>query len=615
MNKRMVQDIDFEKLFVTSPSASLLLKTDSPNFTILDQNDAHSEMTKMKPEQVIGKSLFDAFPTISDNKRQNPITRSLQEIIKTGKPITISNIRYDVINEQGYGFRHYWQIGLQLLKDEHNKPQAIRLSVEDVTDAKIQADNLKLLSQAGRQFSSSLKYTQTLHNIAALVVPDVADWCTIDLLRDDGQIDQVVLVHKDPKKIIWARELQARQGPPDPNDPGGVPAVIRSGEPQHLPIITNEMLQAMTKDEEQLKLARDLNFSSVMILPLKIGDRTIGAMSLISTEGRRHYDKDDLAMAQSLADRAALAVYNANLYKSARKELRERRELQARIESINESLEDMVKQRTLELEAVNRGLEKEIDRRESAESELVRSNDELQNFAYVASHDLQEPLRKIQAFGNLLESEYSQKLDEGRDYLDRMLNAASRMSVLIDDLLAFSRVSTQASEPHQVDLNRVVGDVVSDLETLISDNHGKVTVDKLPTVLADGTHMRQLFQNLIANAIKFHRDGVDPEVKISHKSASDFYEITVKDNGIGFDEKYLDRIFTVFQRLHSREAYSGTGIGLAVCQKIVQRYGGIITAKSRPGHGSTFIIRLPKHTVTEHDRDGRKTGANNHTNG
>ncbi|HET7630252.1 MAG TPA: ATP-binding protein, partial [Candidatus Saccharimonadales bacterium] len=609
----------FEKIFQTSPVASLLLEADGKDFPVLAQNQAHCELTQTKPQQILGKPLAKALPSIFKNMGGQGVPAERQafnKLMKTGKAQVLDNIRYDIADETGHIFRRYWRISVLPLPGEDDRLKVIWMTVEDVTSAKIQADNMKLLSQAGRQFSASLKYTDTLHNIASLVVPNVADWCTIDMLRDDGQIEQVVLVHKDPERVAWARDLQAKQGAPDPSDPTGVPKVIRSGEAEHIPVITEEMLRAMTDNPEELELALSLNFSSVMILPMKIDGRTIGAMSLISTEGRRHYDDSDLAVGQSLADRAALAVYNARLYRSARDELGQRKQLQSRIESINESLEDMVKQRTLELEAVNRGLEKEIDQRELAEAELIRSNDELQNFAYVASHDLQEPLRKIQAFGNLLISEYRDQLGDGKDYLDRMQNAAERMSVLIDDLLAFSRVSTTSAHAESVDLNDIVGEVISDLETMISDAEAKVIVEKLPTVMADDTHMRQLFQNLISNAVKFRRKDEKPEIKISCKPVGRFYEIYVKDNGIGFEEKYLDRIFTVFQRLHDRKAYSGTGIGLAVCQKIVQRYGGIITAKSRPGHGSTFIIKLPKHTKRSTSRErSSQTGADYHSNG
>ena len=219
-------------------------------------------------------------------------------------------------------------------------------------------------------------------------------------------------------------------------------------------------------------------------------------------------------------------------------------------------------------------------------------------FAYVASHDLQEPLRKIQAFGNLLETEYSQQLGEGKDYLVRMRNAAARMSILIDDILSFSRVTTKGREFSTVNLKTITQEVMSDLEVRISESKAIIKIGDLPTLHADAMQMRQLLQNLIANALKFHREGVPPEITLRSTikilpDKTKVCRLEVVDNGLGFDEKYLGRIFAVFQRLHSREDYEGTGIGLAVCRKIVERHGGAITARSKPGVGSTFIITLP----------------------
>jgi light-regulated signal transduction histidine kinase (bacteriophytochrome) len=226
---------------------------------------------------------------------------------------------------------------------------------------------------------------------------------------------------------------------------------------------------------------------------------------------------------------------------------------------------------------------------------LARSNRELEDFAYVASHDLQEPLRKIQAFGNLLESEYSDKIrGEGSEYLKRMQNAASRMSTLIEDLLAFSRVTTRQNPLEHISLNLIVGDVLGDLETRIQETNATIDVGALGKVVADPTHMRQLFQNLIGNALKFHKPDTAPAIKISGVTKSGDIEIKVSDNGIGFEEKYMDRIFSVFQRLHDKKSYEGTGIGLAVCRKIAERYNGTITATSKKGMGSTFIVRFPR---------------------
>jgi PAS domain S-box-containing protein len=243
-------------------------------------------------------------------------------------------------------------------------------------------------------------------------------------------------------------------------------------------------------------------------------------------------------------------------------------------------------------------------------AELARSNAELEQFAFVASHDLQEPLRKIQAFGDRLKAKCATvNLEEGRDYLDRMQNAAARMQTLIYDLLMFSRVISRTEPFVRVDLKTVAREVIGDLEVRIEKTGGCVDVGDLPSIEADAPQMRQLFQNLIGNALKFHAPGIAPVVRVEGRllpaqagdtaassEAGDepaLCELTVADNGIGFDEKYLDRIFAVFQRLHGREAYEGTGIGLAVCRRIAERHGGKITARSTPGQGATFIVTLP----------------------
>jgi signal transduction histidine kinase len=259
-------------------------------------------------------------------------------------------------------------------------------------------------------------------------------------------------------------------------------------------------------------------------------------------------------------------------------------------------------------------LQREIEERKRVEEQLrdlaarlERSNRELQEFASVASHDLQEPLRKIQAFGDRLKAKSGAALgDEGRDSLERMQNAAERMRTLINDLLTFSRVTTQARPFVPVSLTTVAREVVSDLEGRIQQTGGTVQIDDLPTIEADPTQMRQLLQNLIGNGLKFHRPGIPPVIRLHGRTLAEdgdpregepaspgLCRIVVEDNGIGFDEKYLDRIFNVFQRLHGRGEYEGTGMGLAICRKIVERHDGGITARSAPGRGATFLVTLP----------------------
>jgi len=252
-------------------------------------------------------------------------------------------------------------------------------------------------------------------------------------------------------------------------------------------------------------------------------------------------------------------------------------------------------------------------------TQLERSNRELQDFAYVASHDLQEPLRKIVVFGDRLKEQGEGKLDaESCDYLERMQKAASRMQTLINDLLTFSRVTTKARPFVQVDLAQVAREVVNDLEGRLEQVKGRVEVGTLPLIDAEALQMRQLLQNLIGNALKFRRPEASPVVKVEAQMISEpspddgtgavrkLCRLTVSDNGIGFDEKYLDRIFNVFQRLHTRNEYEGTGMGLAIARKIALFHRGEITAKSKPGEGATFIVTLP---VT-HPKGPQNTGEN-----
>lgn len=241
-------------------------------------------------------------------------------------------------------------------------------------------------------------------------------------------------------------------------------------------------------------------------------------------------------------------------------------------------------------------------RLEDSVKELARSNAELEQFAYLASHDLQEPLRKIQAFGDRLATHLGDDLDErSRDHLTRMLDSARRMQQLINDLLAYSRVGMQAQMFTEVDPEAIAMQVISDLEVRIEQSGGRVEIGPLPPLQADPTQLRLLLQNLIGNGLKFHRPGVPPVVTVGGAARGRQVVLTVADNGIGFDEKHKERIFRIFQRLHTRQEYEGTGLGLAVCEKIAQRHGGQITATGRPGEGAVFTVSLPRRQVVRGD--------------
>lgn len=248
-----------------------------------------------------------------------------------------------------------------------------------------------------------------------------------------------------------------------------------------------------------------------------------------------------------------------------------------------------------------RQVEQEVDQRTAELREMTgalrRSNQSLEEFAYIASHDLQEPLRKVRGFSEMLMADAGDQLaEQHRDYLERMQNAVTRMQDLISGLLAYSRVTTQSQEPQVVDLTQIVHQVVADLELRIRETNGNVTVADLPEIEADPVQMRQLFQNLISNGLKFHRPDVPPRVEVRGEMLrSGRCRIEVTDNGIGLPSDEVDRIFKPYQRLHRRDAYDGTGMGLPVCKKIVERHGGTITARGEPNHGATFTVILPCH--------------------
>lgn len=307
-----------------------------------------------------------------------------------------------------------------------------------------------------------------------------------------------------------------------------------------------------------------------------------------------------------------LSLALLGLYLTSR-DLQERERRAQELNDLNERLEQRVIERTAAISTTNAALRDEIAERQRAEqlarqmsAELERSNRELSQFATVASHDLQEPLRKIQAFGDRLLGQCNDDLSEkGRDYLNRMLASAGRMRELIDSLLEYSRVSTRTQPLSSVNLNEVAQEVLSDLEPRLAMTAGHVDVGPLPVVAGDRMQMRQLLQNLIGNALKFQRPGIPSQVQVSatlltaegleptNGQPAVACELIVADNGVGFENVYAERIFELFQRLHGRNEFEGTGMGLAICKKIAERAGGSIRAIGEPNVGSRFLVKLP----------------------
>jgi light-regulated signal transduction histidine kinase (bacteriophytochrome) len=328
------------------------------------------------------------------------------------------------------------------------------------------------------------------------------------------------------------------------------------------PIIANDLPNDPRFHNPAAANERLLAIASV---PLVVGGKIIGTLDVHSRANRQAFTEAHIDLLKMLASQAAIAIEHARLYEEVKR--------------ARDELEERVQQRTTELVAANQ--------------ELARSNAELQQFAYVASHDLQEPLRMVVSYTQLLARRYQGKLDaEADEFIAFAVDGAQRMQKLIRALLAYSRVGTQSKPLKPASIQAALDWALANLQMAITDNQAVVTHDTLPTVLADETQLGQLFQNLIDNALKF-RNSQPPAIHISAEQKDSQWLFSIRDNGIGLEPQYVERIFVIFQRLHGPTDYPGSGIGLAICKRIVERHGGRIWVESQLGQGATFYFTLP----------------------
>ncbi|MBK9265798.1 MAG: PAS domain-containing protein [Polyangiaceae bacterium] len=435
----------------------------------------------------------------------------------------------------------------------------------DSTDAWETEELFTYLAEASEVLGASLDYQTTLASIARLAVPRLADWASVDMVAADGSIQKLATEHIDPSKVQYSWEL-TRRYPIDPNGPAGAPAVIRTRKSEMVPEIPDEMLVAVSQDEEALQIIRTLGLKSLICVPMVARDRVLGAISLVFAESGRRYDKRYLVMAEELGRRAAQAVDNAMLYRDAQ-------DAAAQVRALNEDLENRVEVRTAQLQEANR---------------------ELESFSHAVSHDLRAPIRHIGGFADMLMRKAGPELNEaGQRYVRIIQDAAKLAGKLIDDLLAFSKMSRTELRASKVSVERLVADAQHELSPDIEGRTIEWQVAPLPEVSGDPAMLRLVVRNLLSNALKYTRQREDARIEIGCTEEGSDYHFYVRDNGVGFDMRYAHKLFGVFQRLHSAEEFEGNGIGLALVQRVVYRHGGRCWAEGELDRGATFHFTLP----------------------
>ena len=502
------------------------------NFTSL--NRAGELITGYMREEVMGMNMAVLLSPEDLELARQRIARKLQDGIPT---------RYELTIQTKYGRMVMLEVNTRLIYRE-GKPAGVMGIARDITERKRAEDAQRFLAEATSVVASSLEYETTLASVARMAVPNIADWCAVDVLEDDESIKRLAVAHVDPSKVEWAHELQRRY-PPETNSEVGVPNVLRTGKSEIYPDITDAMLVAAAVDDEHLQIMREIGFTSAMIVPLVAHGHTLGAITFISTESGRHYGADDLAFAENLAGRAALAIDNARLYRAAR--------------------------------------------------QANRLKDE---FLATLSHELRTPLTSILGWAHLLRAGQLDQ-ESAASALETIERNARSQAQLIDDLLDVSRIITGKLrlDIKQVDPGALIEAAIEAVRPAADAKSVRIqqVMDaQRVTVTGDAARLQQVIWNLLSNAIKFTPTGGRTQVRLEYKESN--IEIAVSDTGVGIRPEFLPHVFDRFRQADqtTTRQYGGLGLGLAIARHIVELHGGTVHAESLgPGQGATFTVRLP----------------------
>lgn len=451
--------------------------------------------------------------------------------------------------QRGDGRRTVIQAGAYAVRDGAGQVEAGVLTFREAREAGGGEGTRRLLAEASRVLGSSLDYATTLRDVARLLVPALADWCGVDVVHRDGRIERLVVEHADPRKQARAADL-ARRYPPNPEAPAGVARVLRTGRPELLSEIDDRLLREVAQDDEHLRALREMGFSSAMILPLTARGKTIGALRIIAAESRRRYTPEDLALAEELAARAALAIDNARLHR--------------------------------ELQAANRTKT---------------------DFLSLISHELRTPLTTIIGYAELLELGIPEPvMDSQREHVERIHASALELLQMIEQILSVASLEAGESriQPQRVGLREILQRAEEVFGPVAAARGVSLNIpDAEPrTLLTDRDKLLQVLFCVLSNALKFTDRG---EVRVAARAEEDWLAITVRDTGMGMNPGEMALAFEPFWQAErpSTRRIGGTGLGLTIARRLLRMLGGEIQLRSAPGAGTTVQLRLPLHHRAE----------------